>query len=238
MLASATGERLAWCVCVTNRPQQKGHVLANFWRQSHRNKRLLVVENGDSLGAYDGDPWRLQAKGNIGQLRNAALEFVRSFDGEAIVCWMDDDDWYGQDYVTEHASLATEGVAWVKAGGWYSFDSGLFWLRPPCREGAPCPIAYGSTIGCLVGCHPWFLEVACGEETGLSARGGVHVLRSSTRNFVYNRSGDPLSHTWKASQRKILQRYGGHIWHGPCSPLDVVDGIPFGPLLKRVRHGL
>ncbi len=81
------------------RPKFAENVLANFGRQTFQDKVLVIVENGRGLGTFNAgtivrsDPDRSSA-------RNAGIQKVREM-GIGYWAIMEDDDWYGPDYLQE-----------------------------------------------------------------------------------------------------------------------------------------
>lgn len=82
-----------------SRPKFRDNVLKNFGRQIHQEKILIVVENGRGMGVFNSgivvrsDPDRSSA-------RNVGIQTCRDM-GISYWAIMEDDDWYGSEYLSE-----------------------------------------------------------------------------------------------------------------------------------------
>jgi len=109
-------------------------MLAQYERQAqHRHSnhptQLVVVESGAALGACANisaakfkQPVVTESKiAHSGAARNAGLAVVRAAGG-GIVCFWDDDDWYGPQYVREAAYALQQTGATVVGKQWHYVD--------------------------------------------------------------------------------------------------------------------
>jgi glycosyltransferase involved in cell wall biosynthesis len=236
-------------MCPMHRADDLVRVLDNFSAQSHAQKSLVVVENGDAVGACEvfGEN-RLRIFGDVhvvhcghqhqSTARNVGLRYIRQTWGPTVyVANMDSDDLYGADYLAEHVGVAVPGHVNVKQNGWVQFDEALVFLgqywRPWTYNTGSCN---GGTIGGFAGELPDYPIVAAAEEHGFLAscrERGLKVINLTAKHYVYNRTGGRETHTWKGRAEKLLRASSGWIWVD-SDPLYVVDSIPAGPPDVRV----
>jgi len=202
----------------SHRPGMTGNVLANFRRQTYKNKRLLVVENGDALGVYERE-WpfpevriiKSQATSASGA-RNAGLNWLRLFHPGAFVVTMDDDDYYGPEYLSEHALHARPWRINGKRWGWVSFDSGVVYFGNGWTPGPARGLLLGGTMGFFE--HPELRfdeSVLCGEDSVFCREAnslGMSTNLLTAQHYCLSREGSPDAHTHKAKDSKIW-RYAG-----------------------------
>lgn len=193
------------------------NVLANFVRQEHKNKHLLVVENGAGIGAYDGALMpgdiaiRSDAKSASGA-RNAGLDWIRAKHPGAFVVTMDDDDYYGPGYLSEHVAHASHWNVNGKRWGWVSFDTGVVYFGTGWVPGPARGLLLGGTLGFFERPELRFDEsVTCGEDAVFckaAAMLGMNTNLLTSGHYCLSREGGPGAHTHKAKDGKIW-RYAG-----------------------------
>jgi hypothetical protein len=218
-----------WVVVPTARPENVEHVLANFWRQSYPLKRLMVVENGS--GAWD-DVAIATVLRNVqhhSTAKNYALDWLdMNADQGDFVAIMDDDDFYGEEFLTEHAELAEPGVIQGKVHGWVQFNSGLEFFGHTWKAGDRIAGSFlGGTMGFFLKDAARF-PVQVGEELGfcIDARSaGCKTLLTSPLHYCYSRLGDRTTHTDKALDKGIRRLAGSGI-KVEGEPLDWLHRIP------------
>jgi glycosyltransferase involved in cell wall biosynthesis len=114
-------------VALLSRPHFLPDVLANFERQTHPDKLLIIVENGPAVGAWNayrgnldlgnglvavgaGEPqgpapegtiWVIQSAPDRSAARNAGLALLREF-GVDHFAFFEDDDLYGPGYLADY----------------------------------------------------------------------------------------------------------------------------------------
>jgi hypothetical protein len=110
------------------RPEFSANLLANFARQRGVDARLLVVENGEAVGALSSNEATIiRSDDHQSDAMNTGLAWMRARGGGA---WarFDDDDYYGPDYLAAvEASLGGDEVT-VSGMPWrfVMFDDGLY----------------------------------------------------------------------------------------------------------------
>jgi hypothetical protein len=149
--------------------------------------------------------------------KNVGVEEVKRRHPGAYYVGMDDDDFYGENYLREHVMLAEHGQVAGKWNGFVQFDDYVAFF--PVRKEPERFI--GGTIGCYVSEAPEFPDVVA--EEGDFCRAFEKKQRLSHLHFVYNRSGDPKSHVWKAREEKLWRRLGGEAIKLPGAWQDWIE---------------
>jgi len=191
----------------------KDNVLRNFQSQSYENKRLVIVENGDGLGTffYDEIVHKLNSEAHQSSAKNTAIKYLKEkYPDDYWVC-MDDDDYYGTEYLQEHADNAERGVIRGKRTAWVEFDSGLVWFGDSWKTGDDTESFVGGTMGSYLTDAQEF-PLVCGEEHGFckaALNKGLACRLLSPLHFCYSRRGEPNEHAYKAREEKFWRHQGG-----------------------------
>jgi glycosyltransferase involved in cell wall biosynthesis len=95
---------LIYAICAFSRPQFVKNVIRNFRRQTCKDKKLIVVENGGALGecarvGFEPDVL-LRSEPHQSYAKNEALKWIRRHGGGWFSTF-DDDDYYGPHYLQE-----------------------------------------------------------------------------------------------------------------------------------------
>lgn len=86
------------------------NVLNNYARQTYKNKRLLIVENGNGIGCASGDFDIIKSDPGCGQYINAAIAWLRAnANPNDWFCKCDADDYYGPKYLAQISKPVTKG---------------------------------------------------------------------------------------------------------------------------------
>lgn len=202
-----------WVVVPFSRTENKTNVLDNFARQSYKNKRLVIVENGDGIGAFsEGEMDHvILSPEHQSHAKNRAIEFLRKTYPRDYWACMDDDDYYGREYLQEHADNAERGVILGKKTAWVQFDSGLVYFGHAWNEGDDTQSFVGGTMGSYLADAQGF-PIKCAEEHGFceAARNkGLTTRLLSPFHFCYNRTGNPSDHAYQAREEKVWRHSGG-----------------------------
>lgn len=195
----------------------------------------VVIENGPALGAYPGPA--IVSGPSAGAARNAALAYARARAHDWII-FLDDDDYYGPEYVrqcvrlieSERADAYHQGMAFVRFE-----DGALFAFRGQALEYA-CVIA--NSLVLRVSGAPDFPEMSGGEEKAWTRAYGGRIAIAPPWHHIYNRTG---SNSWTATRVQMLYTYGSAhvIGNAPDDFVDApraLDAYPraFAPTDDRV----
>lgn len=205
---------MSWVVVPFSRPERLEAVRANFARQRSPDKKICIVENGPAIGVckaagFDPD-MLLTSDPHPSIARNVALDFLREED--AHFCCMDDDDWYGPEYLAEHRRHAARGRITGKVTHWVRWqDSRLnaLWLFNRGRAHKPTTWVHAATLGAYARDIPDFPTIPLGEENVLCkmhrAAGG-EVINLGVGHFLYSQGGQ--GHAYQTSARMFAHALG------------------------------
>jgi hypothetical protein len=220
-----------WIVVPFSRPHLQRRVIANIKRQRAKAS-VLIIEHKCSVDWPQGFSVISSKGSSVGEVKNDGLRWLRDNIRHPYVIAMDDDDFYGDGYVSEHLELARPGVAWCKKGMWAQLDSGLtffpgiYGFKQEVNENPN-----GATLGFFLRDVGGYDEnVPAAEELGilksLQEKGG-HLLNSSPRHFCCVRI-KPEEHTWKASEEKFRRYMGVGVNMAPKA-LGLIRSVVYGP---------
>jgi len=205
---------LVWVIVPFSRPENIEHVLANFLRQKFANKKLVLVENGRARGAGRdlADKWRasssllvLTSESHQSAAKNTGLAEIKKRGGGFCVT-MDDDDWYGPQYLTEACGYAKTYDVIGKNRHFVSMDGSL-WLCA--REHANRPAAWltGGTIACWAESAPEYPTASWGEDAMFCQRAlkqGMTLFGTDLYHYLYRRSSN-AHHAWRIAPQKLRE---------------------------------
>lgn len=234
-----------WVVVPLSRRGNVPLVRHNFLRQELPGKRLIVVENGDAVGACAAHGFcpdlLVTSERSAASARNTALETLRRLHPDAYFVNMDDDDWYGPDYLWEHAALARRGQLVGKSTHFVLFEGrGLVLFRPWVAD-SDALVVNGGTLGAFVSEAPEYPRLSVGEDTGFCIafreRGGS-VWGSSIYHTAYVRRRDMVSHSYRETDPGFWRNMGHYAACFREQELEeVASGAAFvGGSLGTFRH--
>ena len=233
------GKPVIWVVVPFSRPDMADNVMENYHRQEYTDKRLLIVENGDGIGAWkdEYDSIHLSPK-HQSHAKNRAIEWLKKHHPNDYWCCMDDDDYYGKGYVAEHAARAKRGRINGKRNAWIEFDRGIVYFGNHWSPYTETESMVGGTMGSYVADAQQFPIIPAAEEFGFcdAARtAGLEVLTTSSQHFCYNRLGNPRDHTFQAREEKLWRYSGSTGIRYEGTKEDAVNG--HAPEGNPVRYG-
>ncbi len=201
----------------TNRPDHAQAIVDNVARQSMRPQQVVVVSHGfefpreafavlSSMGielelAQAPNDW------SLGRNLNHAVELASG----DIVVRMDDDDWYGANYVGDmmNALMFSGAELAGKASTFIYFEAlNHTVLTMPLKEHKYGDFVRGATFVARKSMfqeYP-FAELGRGEDSSVLTRlksDGAQIYSADRFNFVVNRKQDKSRHTWSVSDRSL-----------------------------------
>lgn len=227
-----------WAVVTLSRPKQLKQVVQQFESQDSFGKRLCIVENGDAIGACAAAGFvpdlLLTSNAHQSDARNVALRELRKKD--AHVSFMDDDDYYGPRYLSEHVSNAVSGRITGKIVHWVRFETiGKLWLFNRTRANQKVAWVSGATIGGFARDIPDFPIVQAGEDMHVcrqvTRRGGI-IFDTGLSSYLYIRKGSTKEHTYDIEPRFFAYNHGFVFEEFPDN-MDLVDSLNPGIGVKR-----
>lgn len=204
----------------TNRPHQLEHVLRSVASQQGLDVQLALLTHGftadeqlvarlvDELGLQDVVRLTADASTPLGTCLN---QLVDAADGD-VVAKMDDDDLYGEHYLSDQLYAMTysgAGVVGKQAHYMHLEASGATVLRFAEREHRYTSFVMGPTIvadRAIARSHP-FAAVGRGEDTQFLndvVASGESIYSADRFNFVQVRKATPGTHTWTVSDAEVL----------------------------------
>jgi hypothetical protein len=217
-------------VVPTNRPAQLDDVFGFVGRQRHDRIQLVLVQHGFEVSESDltrraketgVDELVVRAAGaavTLGRCMNLGLEAA---DGE-FVAKMDDDNWYGPNYLRDLVRAFSYTDAEV-VGKWAHLvhlqGSGATLLRFPEAEHRYVKLVQGGTIVARRSTArqlqfddlPRRVDTTFLEK--VTAAGGK-VYSSDRFNFVSVRRADADGHTWKITEEQMLAGRADLLFYG------------------------
>lgn len=198
-----------WVIVPFSRPDRLNHVLANFNRQKFPLKKLVLVRNGKAIDtgstfyALTQSAVLLQSAAHQSAAKNTGLAEVRKRGGGFCVT-MDDDDWYGPNYLTEACGYAETYDIIGKSRHFMSVDGNLWLCR---REQANRKTGWltGGTIACWAERCPEYRELPWGEDATFcmdAARRGMSIFGTDLYHYRYTRDSKQ-NHTWSTSAEDL-----------------------------------
>lgn len=210
-----------------SRPQFLHNVIDNFNRQTHQDKRLIVVENGAGTGCFGGLDCTILTSGCHHALaRNEAIGWIRKHGGG---WWagMDDDDYYGPNYLAEIAENIPKADVLGKADRFFRNDQRLF-LMDQKYEHTYVNSVLGATIAARAEDSCEFQEETHDDwlfSREMIAR-GARVYATSKFNFIHCRYSD-ISTSWGIDTDEMAQNaidVGQRVIQWDGIHLDIVNG--------------
>jgi 2-polyprenyl-3-methyl-5-hydroxy-6-metoxy-1,4-benzoquinol methylase/spore maturation protein CgeB len=208
-------------VTVTNRPAMLANAIANYTRQAYPDKEWLLVLNSDDFSLP-------QVQEQVAHLPNvrvfqrppahtlgACLNFAIDQTELEFVAKFDDDDFYGEQYLTDqlHAFLYCDtDIVGKRSYLAHLTGTNQLALRFPGYEHSHCVLVAGAT---LVVRRALFNEVRFREdvergvdtffERACSGENGHGIYSTDRYNFVASRSTG-AGHTWSISDQEFLEK--------------------------------
>lgn len=208
---------LTSALCVT-RPASLARLapaIADFARQTHASRELVVVHDGDP--AFDGAVRRLAERAGVdarvervepgstlGELRNRSVALAR---GEVVIQWDDDDRQHPERIARAVDALVREGADFaflVDQLHWFAGEGTLYW-EDWSSEAFPLDFVQG-TLAARRACMPAYPAARRGEDTALCrtiAASGARIarMRDAGWSSVYTFHG---ANTWPATHHRAI----------------------------------
>ncbi len=218
---------LVWVIVPFSRPENAWSVLANFARQRFPSKKLVLVANGRARNhqPLGGVSLTLTSDAHQSDAKNTALTEIKKRGGGFTVV-MDDDDYYGPDFLTEAAGYAKTHDVIGKARHFVSADSSL-WLCGREQRGRKTSWLTGGTIACWAESAPEYPRVSYGEDAEFCARAerqGMSVFGTDVYHYLYFRNSS-CGHAWRMSTAdlRLHESAKGALDLGAID-LDIING--------------
>jgi len=219
-IAPPSSEHPVSVVIITNRPDNLEQAIENFRRQNYKNKELILALNSDDFGRKrvaaltddlsDVTILEIPEHQNIGACLNRAIQAVNG----RYWAKFDDDDMYGENYLTDmllpfsytDAAVIGKGTYYTRLAG----ENGLY-LRKMSRSHAYVKLVSGATL--VVDRDKTknirFIEEAHrGEDTQFLrdiSLEGMKIYSADQFNFIMDRDFEKGAHTWDVRRDDYLK---------------------------------
>lgn len=222
-----------WCVVPFSRPGNLELVRRQFAYQTYQDKRLVIVENGDAIGACKKAGFEpdllLTSKKHQSYAKNEALLALKEKCPDDYWTTTDDDDYYGPHYLQELSQSLHRGDVIGKSKSFIRLSDGKVYLINKWGENAitDC-VVHGPTITARIKDSLLFQVEDWGEDLDWvdeMKRLGAKVYATSRYNWCYFRSHDGSGHAWSVSDQEIRFANSGNL-------------IDYGPFNEGIVNGL
>jgi hypothetical protein len=231
-------DRSVSAVVPTNRPHELDNVLANVGRQAHPDTELVLVLHG-----FETDHADLRARAAAAGVRHlevvsapghltlgACLQRGVEAAGGRYVAKIDDDNFYGEHYLTDLVDALEASGAGI-AGKWAHYvwlrSTGAVVLRYPDAEHSWARRIQGGSMlfDAEVVRGLGFSDLPRGVDSDILDRAildGVRIWSADRFNFVSVRGTDRTAHTWTPADAAFLTASGRLAFYGdPRSQVEV-----------------
>jgi hypothetical protein len=221
-----------WVIVPFSRPERLEQVLANFSRQKFPFKKLVLVANGAARRIAEHAQlvtgWSimmLTSDAHQSIAKNTALHEIRKRGGGFTVV-MDDDDYYGPQYLTEACGYANTYDVIGKSRHFMSVDGNL-WLCGRELRGHQVGWLTGGTIACWAESAPEYPQLSSGEDAAFCALAesrGMRIFGTDLYHYLYRRESKQ-DHAWRIGHEdlRMYESARGALDLGD-EDLDVVNG--------------
>lgn len=236
-----------WMITGLHNSRWVSNTITNFVRQQYLYKRLIVVENGEGIGAWPQhtglSPIVLRSEPGAAQSLNTALSWLREHVGaEGWFCKCDSDDYYSANYLSSI-------VPAIEAGADYAGRSSLYIRTTEERlwyvEGDPhAHVFHGPTIaGRVSSSYDFPLVQDWGEDAEwcLQMHASGRTCKVLPPEGVCYQRWAGYRHTWPCTDREILTSWDRPFCDLGDFDIDVIDGTkprPKGHLLDSKPTGI
>lgn len=213
-------DRSVSVISPTNRPHMIGQIMQNFSRQTYPEKELVILTHGFEVSPFVLN--ELKDRFDLPEVRiisadksstlGANLNTLTNVSQGAIIARMDDDDWYGENYLRDMVnSLIISGAELAgKAASYIYFEStNQTILTYSAKEKMFTDFVRGATTVAYRDLFEAyrFHDANRSEDSELLNRlksDSVGVYAGDRFNFSVFRSKDPNAHTWREADAALF----------------------------------
>ena len=204
-----------WVIVPLSRPENVQNVYENFVRQRFPFKKMVAVANGRA--ERDSRVQLLERAGAVvltcdahqSSAKNTALAEIRKRGG-GFTAVMDDDDWYGPQYLAEVCSYARSYEVIGKSRHFMSVD-GALWLCSRERANRETGWLTGGTIACWAEDAAEYTHVRWGEDAAfchVMKKKGARIRGTDLYHYLYRRESN-TDHAWDVDVAKLRRIESG-----------------------------
>lgn len=208
-----------------SRPRFFNNVIQNFKSQNYKNKKLIVVENGEGINCFkDIDCIRLSSECHHAHAKNEAISWLKKHNGGWWVT-MDDDDYYGPEYLTEISLNLNKANVIGKLSRFFGNEDYTYLLS--CQENQLVNTVLGATLVAKAEESCELVPVTHDDLlfTQKMIELGGTVYCTSKHHFIHKRHKNLIT-SWTASVEMMAQCFidsGLNVIKFDGCPLDIVN---------------
>ena len=193
-----------------SKPKFLKNVIENFNQQTYKNKKLIIVENGDGIGTCKDSGFKpdvlLKSDPHQSYARNEAVNWIKS-NGGGMCANFDDDDYYGPEYISEIMNNRNKADIIGKYNFYLRNTANRLVLFEGVASNEKSKIMHGATIATMADKMPEYRNTGrWGEDWDLIERMfnmGNDAYVTSKNNFMVRRFAS--NHTWKVTDDQMIQ---------------------------------
>lgn len=200
-----------WVLACSSRLRFINNVIDNFKRQTFEKKRLVIVENGESVSKFPdiGQDITLMSAKGVSTSKNIGLNYLKE-KGNVFWTSFDEDDYYGPNYLEELVENSDKADIIGKTNSFIHFDEDKMYLLDFEYENCFTNMIFGYSISCWTkDCVNYPRLNGWGEDAAfvnLMKEKGAKVWATSRYNSLIKRYHNG-NHTWIADKEEILNLY-------------------------------
>ncbi|MTI67725.1 MAG: glycosyltransferase [Firmicutes bacterium] len=206
-------------ISCTNKIDSIKTIYSNFKRQKYNKKELIIIANNNKIDIKEWEKfteyddfihiYSMEEKATLGECLNFAVKKSKY----EIISKFDDDDYYGEKYLTDsiNAFIYTEASIVGKRSTYVYFkDKRILAIRDVRRENQYIDLVTGPTLTFKkeIFKHVKFSKLNIGEDTKFQKDAkalGFKIYSIDRFNHVYLREKNGNNHTWKVKDEDILK---------------------------------
>lgn len=186
-----------------SRPEMIPNIIENFNKQKFFDKKLIIIENGPAINTFPKNIGAiiLTSENHQSKARNVGINYL---DNKEPWVTMDDDDWYGEEYLKEFEEGFNDGYEVLGKSRRYVWLSDGIYCH---KEGAK--YFTGGAIGSIHNIN--FPIINIGEDVVFHIEAEKNHFKTkllSDKNYIYRRN-HTHKHTWTATDNIVLRAMPG-----------------------------
>lgn len=224
------GHLLIWMISGLNNPRWLSNIINNYTRQTYKEKKLIIVENGGGIDSTKSIklPYGtivLKSESGPAQAINSGISFLRSHTNVDWFCKCDSDDYYGPEYLNQIYKATELCGDYIGRRSLYikTTDNNLWYIN----SNEDNYIFHGPTLAAKVDSAFDFPLVQDWGEDDLWCRNmykaGRKPITLPAEGFCYQRWSD-YKHTWPCTDLEIRTSWKSPILSLGEFDLDIING--------------
>lgn len=227
-----------YVICPYSKPAYRDNLLEALGRQTFRDFRPIIVENGPALGTFPAieGAVMLQSDAHQSLAKNKAMQWIRDH-GDASWSVFDCDDYYGPEYLqSQIEGIRRHDIAGKSFGNmmYLKYDDGMYLGSVGISESTRS--FTGGAISCKTAHVLDYPLLSVGEDGAWfwhMTQKKVSICNTGPQHYCYNRSGE--GHTWTINKSSELALKRRMTFLGDV-PVEIADTPPRHVLSRERIH--